>query len=220
MIIPTLNEESNLRSLLPQTLAQADEVVVSDGGSKDATIASARELGARVIEGAAGRGNQLNRGARAAQGEILLFLHADTRLPEGWCAAVRETIAGGASGGAFLLGFDTDRRLLRLGAGLINLRTRLTQIPLGDHAQFVTREAFEELGGFRDWPILEDLEFAKRLKRRGEPMVILPARVVTAARRFTEQGVVRTVVNNWWIWLSFAAGASPHRLARRYRPTR
>jgi len=115
--------------------------------------------------------------------------------------------------------FDVDRPLQRLGAWLINLRTRWTRLPLGDQAQFVLRRTFERLGGFKDWPILEDLDFALRLRRSGR-MVIVAAPVTTAARRFLEQGTLRTVATNWLIWILFLVGVSPYRLARFYRHVR
>jgi rSAM/selenodomain-associated transferase 2 len=215
IVVPTLNEEATLRRTLPAALAAADELVVSDGGSDDRTIEVAREFGVRVVAGPAGRGGQLNRGAAATSAEILLFLHADTTLPAGGPGAVREAIAGGALGGAFLVRFDTDRAPLRLGAWLINQRTRASRLPLGDQAHFVTRDAFERLGGYRDWPILEDLDFAWRLRRLGRT-AILGLRVTTGARRFVELGVIRTVATNWLIWLLFVLGVSPRRLARLY----
>jgi glycosyltransferase involved in cell wall biosynthesis len=251
IVVPTLNEESTIARTLPaaqaalaalaaqQPLAAASELVVSDGGSRDRTVAVARALGARVVLGPAGRGGQLNRGAAATTAEILLFLHADTTLPSGALAAIRAAIGGddcgggggdgGAArtapradpvmGGAFLVRFDEGGPLLRLGAWLINLRTRATRLPLGDQAHFVTRTAFEQLGGYRDWPILEDLDFAWRLRRHGRT-VILRQRVTTGARRFVELGVARTVATNWLIWLLFVAGVSPRRLARFYGQVR
>ncbi len=112
--------------------------------------------------------------------------------------------------------------MLRLGERLINLRTRLTRLPLGDQAQFVTRASFDRLGGYRDWPILEDLDFAWRLRKTfgRRRLALIEERVTTAARRFVEQGAARTVATNWLIWLLFALGVSPHRLARLYRQIR
>ena len=133
-------------------------------------------------------------------------------------AAARSSSAG-ARGGAFLLRFDDDRPQLRLGAWLINQRTRWTRLPLGDQAHFVTRETFARLGGFKEWPILEDLDFAWRLRRTGG-MVILDEPVTTAARRFVERGVVKTVATNWLIWALFCLGVSPYRLARLYKQIR
>lgn len=248
IVVPTLNEESTIARTLPaaqaalaalvsrEPLAAGSELVVADGGSRDRTAAVARALGARVVAGPAGRGGQLNRGAAATTAEILLFLHADTTLPEGGLTAIRAVIDGNrdgnrgdggatkaagqpAIGGAFLVRFDQGGPLLRLGAWLINQRTRATRLPLGDQAHFVTRAAFEQLGGYRDWPILEDLDFAWRLRRHGRT-VILRQRVTTGARRFVELGVARTVATNWLIWLLFVAGVSPRRLARFYSQVR
>ena len=219
IVVPALNEEDALARMLPRALAEGDEVVVSDGGSSDHTVEVAAGFGARVVAGPAGRGGQLNRGAAATAAELLLFLHADTRLPAGAGEAVRAAIRKGAVGGAFLLRFDDCRAILRLGSRLINWRTRWTRLPLGDQAHFVTREAFETLGGYRDWPILEDLDFSWRLKQVGRTAIVENP-VVTGARRFVKQGVVRTVATNWLIWGLFVAGVSPERLARLYRHIR
>ena len=218
IVVPTLDEEEALRRNLPAALAAADEVVVSDGGSRDGTLAVARAHGVRTVCGPAGRGGQLNRGAEATEAELLLFLHADTVLPADGPRRVREAVAAGAVAGAFMLRFDADLARLRLGAWLINLRTRLTRLPLGDQAQFVTRPAFERLGGFRDWPILEDVDLMWRL--RGERLALIDSRVTTSARRFVERGVVRTVATNWLIWLLFALGIPPWRLAGLYKQIR
>lgn len=220
IVIPTLDEERSLAESLPQALAIGDEVCVSDGGSSDATVEVAKALGARVIEVPAGRGLQLNRGARATESEVLLFLHADTRLPEGAADRVREAIAGGAVGGGFLVRFEPPLGAMRY-AHVVGptLRTRLTRCPLGDQAQFVRRESFDELGGFREWPILEDLDFIRRLKRTGR-IAIIDRPVTTSARRFLSRGVTRTTVTNYLIWILYYAGVSPERLARLYRDIR
>lgn len=228
IVVPTLNEEGAVRRHLPAALAAADAVIVSDGGSRDGTVEAARRLGARVVLGPLGRGGQLNRGAAAALAEgaeILLFLHADTTLPPDGAGLVREAVAAGAPGGAFLVRFDVDRPLPRLGERLINWRTRAIRLPLGDQAQFATRGTFEKLEGFRDWPILEDLDFAIRLRRLCGTggmggMALIAEPVTTGARRFVEQGTVRTVALNWLIWILFFCGVSPHRLARLYRQIR
>src|SRR5215218_1276590 len=220
IVVPTLDEEDALRRHLPAVLEAADEVVVSDGGSCDGTVEVARQLGARVVTGPPGRGGQLNRGAAAAAAaDVLLFLHADTALPPGGAQAVRDAAARGAPGGAFLLRFDADRPLQRLGSWLINRRTRWLRVPLGDQAQWATRETFDRLGRFRDWPLLEDLDFVLRL-RRLPGFTVIEDPVTTGARRFLEQGTVRTVATNWLIWILFLLGVSPHRLARLYRQIR
>lgn len=225
IVVPTLNEEGTLRRHLPAALAHADEVVVSDGGSTDATLEVARRLGARTVCGPPCRGGQLNRGAIAAMAtdaDVLLFLHADTILPEGAGLAVKKAVAAGAPGGAFLIRFDRDGFVYRLGGRVVNLRTRLAFTPLGDQAQFATRAAFRELGGFREWPILEDLDLAKRMRKRWgrRRLAVIEEPVVTSARRFAKQGPARTVALNWLIWLLFALGVSPHRLAKLYRHVR
>jgi rSAM/selenodomain-associated transferase 2 len=227
IVMPALNEAEALRHHLPGALAAVTEggqLVVSDGGSTDGTLEVARALGARTVSGPPGRGGQLNRGAAALSNvadaaDILLFLHADTDLPPGAMEAVRAAVEGGAIGGAFRLRFDVDRPMQRLGARLINLRSRLGFPALGDQAQFVRRDAFLAMGGFRDWPILEDIDFALRLRHRGRT-ALLEGKVTTAARRFVEQGAVRTVATNWLIWLLFLLGVPPHRLARLYRQIR
>ncbi len=220
--MPTLDEAVALAHHLPAALAVADFVVVSDGGSADRTVAIAEELGALVVSGTAGRGVQLNRGARAALAagaDLLLFLHADTVLPPGARAALDAAVAGGARGGAFLLRFDSARAGMRLGGWLVSMRTRWLRMPLGDQAQFATRDTFAALGGFRDWPLLEDLDFAWRLRRAGA-LTVIAAPVTTSARRFHERGSTRTVATNWMIWLLFLLGISPHRLARLYKKIR
>lgn len=225
IVIPTLDEAANLEELLPLVLPIADEVRVADGGSGDGTPELARRLGARLVAAPRGRGLQLQAGAAAGRdgrddaGELLLFLHADSRLPVGAREAIEEALFGAGNeevvGGAFCIRYSGGGRLLGLGARLANWRARVTRCPLGDHAIFVRRTVFEELGGFRDWPLLEDLDFARRLARRGRT-VLLPACVLTSARRFERLGVARTVATNWLILLLYLAGVPPRRLARLY----
>lgn len=219
IIVPTLEEGEALERHLSAAVGVADEVVVSDGGSRDHTCEVARSLGARVVVGPRGRGPQLNRGAGATDAELLLFLHADTILPPGAPEAVREAVARGCAGGGFRVRFEPATPAMRLGSTLVNARTRLTRLALGDQAQFATRVAFAELGGYRDWPLLEDLDFAWRLKRWGT-VAILPLAVATSARRFQRQGAARTVATNWLIWGLFLCGVPPSRLARLYGAVR
>jgi rSAM/selenodomain-associated transferase 2 len=222
VVVPALDEEDALRRHLPALFAQlqpGDEVVVSDGGSSDGGPGVARRLGARLVDGPRGRGAQLRRGAEASSAPLLVFLHADSRLPPDGLALARAAVAQGAVGGGFLVRFDSQRRVMRAASALINLRTRLTRCPLGDQAQFATRDAYRALGGYRDWPILEDLDFARRLKRLGR-VALIAEPVTTAARRFLDGGVVRTVTINWVIWALYFAGVSPRRLARLYRVRR
>lgn len=220
IVVPTLDEAARLGRLLPALAAQADEVVVSDGGSTDGTPALARSLGAVVVEGAAGRGGQLNRGAAATGADLLLFVHADSRLPAEAGERVHAAVAGGAAGGGFLVRFDAGGWWLEgAGSALVNLRTRLTRLPLGDQAQFATRAAFEAVGGYPDWPVLEDLHFMRRLKRHGRVAVLSPP-VLTSARRYQRGGKLATVSRNWLIFALYACGVAPQKLARLYRPVR
>ncbi|MCH7664534.1 MAG: TIGR04283 family arsenosugar biosynthesis glycosyltransferase [Acidobacteria bacterium] len=219
VVIPTLNEASALASNLPEIVAASEEVLVSDGGSEDLTRQIAANCGARVVSGPPGRGPQLNRGARAARGDGLLFLHADTVLPEGAVRSVANALANGSVGGGFQIRFASSRPIYRLGSSIVNLRTHWFQSPLGDQAQFVSRTAFEELGGFPDWPILEDLEFMRRLKRLGKVTILEPP-VVTSTRRFEDRGITRTIAFNWLIFALYFAGVSPERLARFYHDVR
>ncbi|HVS02120.1 MAG TPA: TIGR04283 family arsenosugar biosynthesis glycosyltransferase [Thermoanaerobaculia bacterium] len=219
IVVPALDEAAALQRCLPAARSQADELIVSDGGSGDGTAAVASALGARVVCGPPGRGPQLNRGAAAASGDVLLFLHADTLLPPQAGEGVRRAVAAGRRWGAFPLAFDDPSWRFRLTGRLISWRTRLTGLPLGDQAQFVTRRAFAEIGGFRDWPVLEDLDLARRLRRQQHP-ALLPWPVTTAARRYRQRGLLRTVVRNWLIWALFVLGVPPRRLAGLYRHVR
>ncbi|HVR30335.1 MAG TPA: TIGR04283 family arsenosugar biosynthesis glycosyltransferase [Thermoanaerobaculia bacterium] len=217
-VLPTIDEESSLPRVLPRAREIADIVVIADGGSTDRTVEAARDGGARVVESASGRGRQLNAGARAALAsgaDVLLFVHADTLLPERARRSVEVAIADGAVGGGFEVRFDDPRRIFALGARIVNLRTRLLRAPLGDQAQFATGDAFRAVEGFREWPILEDLDLMRRLRQRG-PIAVLRPPAMTAARRFVERGITRTIVTNWSIWALYLLGVDPARLARLY----
>ena len=219
IIVPTLDEELVLDETLSHLCPLVDEVVVSDGGSRDRTHRIAAAHGVGWVAGEPGRGLQLNRGAAAARGDVLLFVHADTRLPEGAVDLIAQAISHGAVGGGFQVRFDSDRRLMAVGSRLASLRTRWTRVPLGDQGQFVRRDVFDRMGGFRDWPILEDLDLMRRLKREGD-VAVLDAAVLTSARRFASRGVTRTLATNYTIWALYALGVHPQRLARLYRDVR
>ncbi|MEJ2084398.1 MAG: TIGR04283 family arsenosugar biosynthesis glycosyltransferase [Acidobacteriota bacterium] len=218
-IVPTLDEEHSIQALLPELVGVADEVIVSDGGSHDGTVAVSKALGALVVEGRPGRGPQLNRGAAAASSDIFVFLHADTHLPRGGIDQIRLAISAGGVGGGFHIRFDHPTPIFGLGSRIVNLRTSLTRAPLGDQAQFVSRSAFERLAGFRDWPILEDVDFIRRLRKLGE-IAIIESPALTSARRFVQGGITATIANNWLIFGLYFLGASPDRLSRLYRRVR
>jgi rSAM/selenodomain-associated transferase 2 len=219
IVIPALDEAANLARVLPTLVARepAAEVLVVDGGSADDSRAAvARVPSVRWLSGPRGRARQMNAGARAARGDILLFLHADTVLPEGAGAAILAALAdAGTVGGRFDVRLDSRRPLLALVGWLMNRRSRLTGICTGDQGIFVRRTVFEALGGYPDIPLMEDVELSRRLKRRGR-LVALPLRVVTSARKWEREGVVRTIVLMWALRLLYALGVSPARLHRCY----
>ena len=219
IIIPALDEAAGIAATLAslQPLrAAGHEVIVVDGGSRDGTPAAAQPLADRVLAAARGRASQMNAGADAATGDVLLFLHADTRLPPGADRAVLDGLAAaGASWGRFDVRIEGRSPLLGPVAWLMNRRSRLTGIATGDQAIFVTRAAFAAVGGFPALPLMEDVELSARLRRRSPPLC-LRDRVVTSGRRWESRGVVRTIVLMWWLRLRYFLGAAPERLRRIY----
>ena len=226
VIIPTLNEEENLpRTLACLSASAFTEIIIVDGGSTDGTLSVAREFcastaNARVITSPQGRALQMNEGARASQGEILLFLHADTQLPAQAGRIVESALAKrNAVGGRFDVRFDSPSAWSRIISSFMNQRSRLTGIVTGDQALFVRRQVFELLGGFAQIPLMEDIEFSSRLQQAGRT-VALRDRVVTSFRRWDKQGPLRTTLLMWTLRFLYWVGVSPHRLARVYRLVR
>ncbi len=219
IVIPALNEATNLARLLPDLIASEPEaeVLVVDGGSDDDSQAVvARVPSVRWLSGPRGRARQMNTGAHAAQGEILLFLHADTSLPARAGAAILGALGDPAVvGGRFDVQLDSRRLLLVLTAWLMNRRSRLTGISTGDQGIFVRRAVFDALGGYPDIPLMEDVELTRRLKRCGR-LAALRLCVTTSARKWEDEGVVRTIVLMWTLRLLYALGVSPARLHRWY----
>jgi rSAM/selenodomain-associated transferase 2 len=219
VIVPVLDEAGSIASLLEALAplrARGAEVIVVDGGSRDDTPALARAAANRVLTAERGRASQMNAGAQAATGDILLFLHADTRLPPDADRLVREALAGGARvWGRFDVRIEGRHPLLGLVAALMNRRSRLTGIATGDQAIFATRRAFEAAGGYPDIPLMEDIVLSRCLKRLSRP-ACLPARVTTSGRRWEQNGVLRTILTMWRLRLSFALGADPRALALAY----
>jgi len=218
VIIPALDEAAAIGAVVAHAAAGENvETLVVDGGSRDATVAAARAAGARVISAPAGRARQMNAGAAAASGELLLFLHADTRLPARWERTVRKTLAApGVAAGAFRLGIDTRRPGVHFIARAANLRSRVLQLPYGDQAIFLRRSLFDRLGGFADLPIMEDFDLVRRLRAMGR-VVTADQAVVTSARRWRRLGIVRTWVINQAVLAAFHAGLPPARIAGWYR---
>jgi rSAM/selenodomain-associated transferase 2 len=218
IIMPVVDEAAGIEaalSALAPFRAHGVEVIVADGGSSDGTAGRARSFADHVIAGRRGRGVQMNAGAAAATGDVLLFLHADTRLPDDADRLVLDGLAySGCNWGRFDVRFDGGG-LLALVALMMNWRSRLTGIATGDQALFVTRAAFERAGGFPVIALMEDVALSAKLKRIGKPLA-LHMRVTTSGRRWRQRGVLRTVLLMWRLRLRYFLGADPAKLARAY----
>lgn len=217
VIIPALNEADHITACV-QAVRQLDptvEVIVADGGSRDETPALARAAGARVVLAPRGRGPQLNAGAAIASGDIFVFLHADTRLPANAFPLLRNMFADPQVQVAkFRLSFDDPDWLLALAARLMWFDSLLTSY--GDQCMVMRRDLFHTLGGFPDWPLFEDVELFRRARARTRVHVV-PAQVVTSARRFRANGILRQLLRDFWLWLQYLGGVSPYEIARQYR---
>jgi rSAM/selenodomain-associated transferase 2 len=194
------------------------EIIVVDGGSADRTKEIAEDSGALVIKSGQGRGVQMNAGAAIARGEILLFLHADVRMPE-VKNSLASSLLNGCAGGFFRLKFDDDSISTRLVEAFANIRARLLSLPYGDQAIFIKRDIFERMGGFREYPFLEDIDFAIRIKKYGK-LKYIPLKVVASARRLKKGFPFSPILvsfRNVFIALLFLFGLSPFRLIRLYK---
>ena len=222
VIIPVFNEEAAIRDTIGHLAALRQdasfEIIVADGDPAGKTIELIRDSQVRTVCSKKGRGIQMNEGAALASGDVLVFLHADTRLP-----ADAFTLMAGAlnkpacMAGAFDLAIDSKRPSLRLIAGIASLRSRLTRIPYGDQAHFFRRSYFRTIGGFADIPLMEDVEIMQRIKKRGEKIAIIPHTVSTSPRRWEKEGVLYCTLRNWLLISLYFIGVSPAHLARLYR---
>ena len=222
VVVPMLNEGSAIGETLAalRTGAPNAEIIVVDGGSVDQCVDVARKLADRVITASRGRARQMNAGAALALGDILTFVHADTRVPYSFendiFAALADT---GIVGGRFDVKLDDPSFAYRLIGSLISLRSRITRTATGDQAIFVRRSVFEALGGFPDFDLCEDLDLSRRLKRAGR-VACLHSRVTTSARRWRRHGLARTVLRMWAIRALYLLGVPPSRLKQMYADTR
>ena len=221
IIIPTLNEELVLGQTLAGLLDQTNcEVIVVDGGSIDSTLSIAKNAGCKIFSSPQGRGKQMNFGAGQATGEILIFLHADTLLPDNFPQLVIDAInRPDFAVGAFSLAIDSSNKILTTIAWLANLRSHFLHFPYGDQAFFVTSNTFTAMGGFPELEIMEDFVFIQKMKKQGR-IVTLPERVKTSARRWENVGIVRTTLINQFIVCGYTLGVPPVILAKWYRRMR
>ena len=220
IIVPMLNEAPGLPGLLARLVElarQGCEILIVDGGSDDGSVSLAERAGFRVLASPKGRARQMNLGAGQATGDVLLFLHADTLLPEGALTSVRQTMLKTAAvWGRFDVLIDGTHPMLRVIATLMNHRSRWTGIATGDQAIFVTRKAFEAVGGYPDQPLMEDIELSNRLRALARPACI-PTPVRTSGRRWESRGVWRTVLLMWRLRWAYWRGTPAEQLAQRYR---
>ena len=231
VIIPTLNEERTVMVTLAHTARLGfDELIVVDGGSHDRTLALVETYRLRtqhsalspiqLVTAPPGRARQMNEGAKASCGEILLFLHADTQLPGDAKPIIDTTLADRRMvGGRFDVRFDRPSMWGTIISRMMNWRSRLSGLATGDQALFVRRSIFEQMGGFADMQLMEDIEFSRRLKRKGATAA-LTATVTTSSRRWEQQGFLRTILLMWTLRFLYWAGVSPSHLAHWYKAVR
>ena len=223
IIIPVLNEGERIATTLDALAplrALGVEVVVVDGGSRDATVQRARLRADRVIPAPRGRATQMNTGAEKATGDILLFVHSDTRLPSDADHVLRNGLEqSGRAWGRFDIRIDSRDPVLRIVGAMMNWRSRLTGIATGDQAIFVKRDAFQKVGGYPPIALMEDIALSKLLKGISAPLC-LRERVTTSARRWEKQGVLSTILLMWRLRLAYYLGADPNELAQLYGDVR
>lgn len=217
--MPVLNEAGSIAETLHALAGcrrAGAELLLVDGGSEDATLCAAAGLADQLLDAPRGRARQMNAGAARARGEVLLFLHADTMLPDDALAAVVKAIDDGARWGRFDVSISGSSAMFPLIAALMNRRSRWSGIATGDQAMFVRRDTFDRVGGFPDQPLMEDIELSRRLRRLARP-ACLRARVITSGRRWERFGIWRTILLMWRLRLLYWLGAPAERLAKAYR---
>ncbi len=224
IIIPAIHEEAVINSTIEhlETLdaSASMEIIVVDGDGSGKTIGAVRNGNVKTAISEKGRGNQMNRGASIAQGDIVIFLHADTRLPPDAFDLMEGALNDpDCIAGAFDLAIASGRPIYRLIAKIASFRSRLTRIPYGDQTFFFRRVYFNEIGGFASIPLMEDVEIMRRIKKRGERITIISQAVTVSARRWEKEGILVCTLRNWLLISLYFAGVSPERLSRFYKDT-
>lgn len=222
VIVPVLGEEDLVNRVVDHIrtvgYGRRVEILVADGHPQRTTLAALDRPGVLAVPAPRGRARQMNAAARKASGDVLVFLHADSTLPAGAFEAMEAVLADGVRvAGAFDLGIRSSRFSLRLIAWVATLRSRLTRTPYGDQAVFITRPAFQALGGYADLPVLEDVDLMRRLRRAGMRIGFAKGRAVTSPRRWEAEGVWRRTFINWAIIILYILGVPPERLAPLHR---
>lgn len=222
IIIPVLNEAGTINNLIAHLRGlhhtSGFEIIVVDGDVPGNTIKTIRDRGVITARAAKGRANQMNRGAALSSGQVLLFLHADTFLPANALNRIEAVMEDGRhEAGAFDLGINSNRWIFRITEWYVALRTRMTRIPFGDQAIFIRRGYFEKIGGYRDIPLMEDVELMKRIRKRGDSIRLIPDKVMSSSRRWEREGVLYATFRNWAFQILYALGMPPERLAKWYK---
>lgn len=216
-VVPVLDEQASIEACLEPLLAEAAQVIVVDAASRDQTCALASNAGALVVSAPPGRASQMNAGVgHAGSFDAVVFVHADTRLPPGWAAAIARALAGGRDWGRFDVRLDSDRTVLRIVATMMNMRSRLRGICTGDQAIFVARDAWLLCGGYPNQPLMEDIALSRRLRRRCGMPAALRLRVAVSARRWNRHGAWRTIALMTLMRTMYFLGARPSLLHRWY----
>jgi rSAM/selenodomain-associated transferase 2 len=225
IILPVLNERDLINPLLDHLESlegnENCEFIVVDGSPDGGTIEAVTRRRVQCVISPQGRASQMNAGAATATGEILIFLHADTRLPRQALERINKAMTRQALiGGAFDLSIDTERLMLKTIARIASLRSRLTRIPYGDQVIFIRRDYFHQMGGYTVIPLMEDVALMRRIKRAGGRIGFIPEPVITSARRWEQEGILYTTLRNWLLLSAYTLGADPDNLVKYYKEAR
>lgn len=222
IIIPVLNESHRVNELISHLYSlegsEQAEIIVVDGSLDKGTLEAIGDVETIKIKSSQGRGRQMNEGAKIAQGNSLVFLHADTELPHNALMLVRAAMENTKYvAGAFDLGIQSERLLFRLIERFASIRSRITRIPFGDQAIFIRKDYFNTIGGYQEIPLMEDVEIMMRVRKRGDPISIIRQKVSTSPRRWEREGILFCTIRNWFLQILYFLGVSPERLKRFYR---